>query len=485
MAIMSAREYAASQSAKQAEAAAAAYRASQPSSSSSSSPVYMPPSTSSSSSSSSGYSAPASATSGGSSGGSTVYHPGMSTPAKASSSPVTTVPAPTTATSGWNNGVQYETKVQGPGGTQVFYPQGPPADQLAAQAAARQAEMLRKQAEAEQAAKLAALQTSVGTAKNSLQNDFARSQQQINDSRVLNNNMLGRSLNPFSGQSDYIKAQTQREYANVDAAVQKELTNRLSNYDAQLADAQNASQGAIQSRIDELTARDRQYALQLANQELQRQQQAYSQYADTRNFDYGSGQDTIRNNQTQQQINLSMRAQRVKEAADLSDRFGIMVEPKEDYQLMIDQVAGLPTAAARTAEQQAAAAQKSEAWKVVELLGYVPDAFAPLLGIQAGTQTARAKEAAMDNALKQRQIAVSERKAATSERSASSRTEQQAGSYKNNTEFADDLSYIYQNPAAALSEIQNNVQALIAAYGKDGYDALLKEAQRVTADQQK
>lgn len=280
--------------------------------------------------------------------------------------------------------------------------------------------MLRKQAEAEQAAKLAALQTSVGAAKNSLQNDFARSQQQINDSRVLNNNMLGRSLNPFSGQSDYIKAQTQREYANVDAAAQKELTNRLSNYDAQLADAQNASQGTIQSRIDELMARDKQYTLDLANQTgyLNGQRTIAGQTLDNQK-QYQGG---LLNLQQQQEDRLRKQSN-IDIANYYSDKYGIVVDPKEDFTLVLDQIRGLPTAAEKTAEQKAKAEQEERAWKVVEIMGEVPTGFDAILGIPAGTQTMKAKELAADIAYKNRMATVSERKTSTSERNADLRAD--------------------------------------------------------------
>jgi len=51
--------------------------------------------------------------------------------------------------------------------------------------------------------------------------------------------------------------------------------------------------------------------------------------------------------------------------------------------------------------------------------------------------------------------------------------------YKNNPEFSQELQYIYSNPTTAIQEIQSNVEDLIAVYGNDGYNELLKEAQRV------
>ncbi|MEK8128348.1 hypothetical protein WMW72_10580 [Paenibacillus filicis] len=51
--------------------------------------------------------------------------------------------------------------------------------------------------------------------------------------------------------------------------------------------------------------------------------------------------------------------------------------------------------------------------------------------------------------------------------------------YQKNPGYSEDLTFIYDNPKTAVTEIQKNVQSLIAEYGQDGYNALLKEAQRV------
>jgi hypothetical protein len=199
-------------------------------------------------------------------------------------------------------------------------------------------EQLRKaQAAAEQKAKIDALMNSVNTAKTALNNDYTRSQQKIQDSRTLANAQLGRSLNPFSGQSDYIKTNVQREYTQADEANQKDLQTRLSAYDQQLSDAQVRSQDEINARVQQLLDSDRQYNLQLQDQELKKQQQNYSQYADKRNFDYGAGRDTVKDDQWNQQLGLSIGTQT-----------GRIVDPRA--QALLSQILGLKQAAEQTTD---------------------------------------------------------------------------------------------------------------------------------------
>lgn len=183
----------------------------------------------------------------------------------------------------------------------------------------------------------------------------------------------------------------------------------------------------------------------------------------------------------------------------------------------------LPNGQKTTAEQQR---QLENEWFASDQTGVITDTLASLYNIPKGTPTRAAKEWAREIALTERstdaniaqgwaQTAISQQNANTSatnatnsqgnaafgrlldiwqatgfapagidgvpegtpyaERSSSSSSGQ--SDYTTDPSFAQDISWINQNPNDALAEIQSNSEALIAQYGYKGYQELLKAAE--------
>lgn len=189
------------------------------------------------------------------------------------------------------------------------------------------------------------------------------------------------------------------------------------------------------------------------------------------------------------------KATNIKNANDLIDKFGVGVQPKESGQELYAQVEGLPTLKTQTEQRQ----YFKELVDASDKVGAVLPELAQLIGVEPGTPTLNAQKEINNTAYKMGMLGVSQQQAATSAKQAetsarssntaasrlefdkeqASKPKQTNTTYKNNPDYSQELSYIYNNPKTAIQEIQGSVEDLIAAYGNDGYNELLKEAQRV------
>lgn len=170
---------------------------------------------------------------------------------------------------------------------------------------------------------------------------------------------------------------------------------------------------------------------------------------------------------------------------------------QRQYEVQQAQLTGFMPDGTPTSDQQQRELQNL--WMVADQTGTIPNELANLYGLQPGTPTRAAKEFAA-------QIAVSRQNAATSAYSAQTsrmnhnlsqdefayRKEQDAldrqaiagtpkdpnYSYKADPLFADELNYIANSPADAVTAITQNKEALKAQYGNDGYNDLLNTAKR-------
>lgn len=231
--------------------------------------------------------------------------------------------------------------------------------------------------------------------------------------------------------------------------------------------------------------------------ELQLDQLNYGRQRDSKldainadNTAYNRDQDKITNDRNAANDKMIIRDKHIAEANALSEKYGIPIEPKDDYQLMLDQVAGLPTLAQQTSAQKAQTEMKNEAWKRVEEFGVVMSrADSELLGVPVGTSTQKAKEAAMDNAYKNRTAGIAETQNNIDQQNANTaktKAEAEANKpketpapkstdYKLNPEFGEDIQFFKDNPNQ-ISLLDSKAQAFIDAYGYDGYAALRKSA---------
>lgn len=255
-------------------------------------------------------------------------------------------------------------------------------------------------------------------AKQGIQTSYDRLRTNVGQDRVLQDVTAERNANPFSGRTSYAQGITAMERERTDREQSQDLSTRLANIDVSLQDYINATPEQQRAMENELIRQERDYATQVDQINYQRQRDSKLDAINADERTYKREQDKITNARNAANDQLNARKQHIAEAEYLSEKYGITVEPKEDYQLMLDQVAGLPTAAQRTAAQKQESDQRSEAWKVVEMLGSVPTYLADIIGIPAGTQTQRAKEAAMDNAIKERNANISQQNANTSAKNA-------------------------------------------------------------------
>lgn len=342
---------------------------------------------------------------------------------------------------------------------------------------------LQRQAEVEQQKKRDALMNSATTAKTSIKNDFDRGQQITRDNRVLSNLAFARNANPFSGQYAHKKDMIQREQLLSDEAMTKQLNNQLAQYDREIQQFEARSPDEIQARLNDLQKE--------AQDLLMRQQQLSMQEGQLTGTYQGkptlaAQQQSFNQQYTNERFGMEKRAQHIAEAKDLSERFGIFVEPTEDYSNMLDQVRGRTPVAQQTAEEKRQDALKKEAWDAADMFGHVPEAYAEILGIPAGTQTQKAKEFAMENAIKERNAKTAEKNANTAALNATKQEQPKttSTSYKSSPEFAADMKVILTDTANAARVLTENADEFINKYGYDGYldlkralDAQLKSTQ--------
>ena len=90
------------------------------------------------------------------------------------------------------------------------------------------------------------------------------------------------------------------------------------------------------------------------------------------------------------------------------------------------------------------------------------------MGVPEGARTA-------DYDIDKLNYAVSKQKAETEQKKAEQNKEEPY-SYKTDPDFSSEIAYINANPVQAYEEIQSIAQDLIAKYGYEGYQELLKVA---------
>lgn len=108
------------------------------------------------------------------------------------------------------------------------------------------------------------------------------------------------------------------------------------------------------------------------------------------------------------------RATNIKNAADLSEQFGVGVLPKESGEALFEQVAGRPTVKAQTEQRQ----YFKELVDASDKVGTVLPELAELIGVQAGTPTLNAQKEINDAAYQMGMLGVSQQQANTSEKQA-------------------------------------------------------------------
>lgn len=120
------------------------------------------------------------------------------------------------------------------------------------------------------------------------------------DDRTLGDFSRTQTANPFSnmGRKSFQEGLIGRERTQADADASAALATQKGNIDALLADYQNATEDEKVRIMDELQRADRSYNLELAK--FEQDQANYD-----KSFNYNSGQDAIKNGQTQQQIDYT------------------------------------------------------------------------------------------------------------------------------------------------------------------------------------
>jgi len=108
------------------------------------------------------------------------------------------------------------------------------------------------------------------------------------------------------------------------------------------------------------------------------------------------------------------RATNIKNAADLSEQFGVGVLPKESGEALFEQVSGRPTVKAQTEQRQ----YFKELVDASDKVGNVLPELAQLIGVPAGTPTLNAQKEINDAAYQMGMLGVSQRNASTSEKQA-------------------------------------------------------------------
>jgi len=163
-----------------------------------------------------------------------------------------------------------------------------PAPDYAALAAARTALALQQRT------------TIANQQKNSADSAYNSANLRTKDGRVLEDFSRTQTAGPFKnmGRSSFQEGLIGRERTQADADASAALATQKGNIDALLADYQNATADEQIRIADELERADRSYKLDLAK--FEQDQANYD-----KSFDYNSGQDAIKNGQTQQQIDYT------------------------------------------------------------------------------------------------------------------------------------------------------------------------------------
>jgi hypothetical protein len=214
------------------------------------------------------------------------------------------------------------------------------------------------------------------------------------DNRQLETASFYRNNTPtaWDGSTGYQAAMNDRNRTIEDHYTSEGLTDATAAAYGTANAFRNNSNNFISTKANELQTAAQQLALQEADktgtykgqQTLAAQNQAYNQNADTRNFNYQVGQDTIANQ-------LAQNNQAFNQNVTMAQITGYLPNGKP------------------TSDQQQL--QLQNLWTVAEQTGVIPDALATLYGLPKGTPTQSALQAAA-------QISISQQNANTSQYSA-------------------------------------------------------------------
>lgn len=190
------------------------------------------------------------------------------------------------------------------------------------------------------------------------------------------------------------------------------------------------------------------------------------------------GQQDIKNANDAEDRRYAIQDINISRAKDLESRYGVKVNPTEDYSQSLAQVEGLKPITQQIAERAARAEEEKKAWAIVETLGYVPSEVSDILGIPAGTPTQAAK-------IQNGQLAVQQRTAATNATKATQpktlTLAQQKAQTKEEQTKVDNDSYAEFTSEFPQMESYEEAVAYIDSYGNTISSALrskmLKEAQ--------
>lgn len=170
------------------------------------------------------------------------------------------------------------------------------------------------------------------------------------------------------------------------------------------------------------------------------------------------------------------RQGRLDLANSLSEKYGIVVQPKMDAKLVYDQVEGLTPVAEREARLE-------QLWDVATETGTFPDELAAMYNLPRGTRTLDAEKVGIQRytAESGRISANASAKNAATSASRESRiasTPKSSGgktstSYKTDPGFEADYAFVLQNPLDARADLEANPAAWIELYGVDGYKQLI------------
>jgi hypothetical protein len=111
----------------------------------------------------------------------------------------------------------------------------------------------------------AALMGAVTGAKTGLKNTYDYTQGLQKDNRTLEDAQNQRTLNPFSGGTDYKTAMLSRDRQIADTASSKDYNAQVAGYDAQVASFDTLAPEQQSALIDDLTRQERQYGLDVGS----------------------------------------------------------------------------------------------------------------------------------------------------------------------------------------------------------------------------
>jgi hypothetical protein len=129
----------------------------------------------------------------------------------------------------------------------------------------------------------------------SARNAFDYTKQITNDNRTLQTGLFNETNNPFSGKTTYDKAMMERNRSIEDTATNKDYNANVAQIQQKLADLESAAPGDEQQIIDDLRQMERQFGISVAQLQEQQKNNQFNQMDANRKFDYGVGQDQIRN----------------------------------------------------------------------------------------------------------------------------------------------------------------------------------------------